>query len=135
MGLGWRFMGSTHHTARTVGYSGESCTRRSSGFPRQVKTTWYTRPYAFDPARMRTTESESTAASKFKAAAKLAKVRREKECARDKERESERDFLLRSFRCVCVCARARAYTIYRLNAYITCIHYNIVYMESTYVIL
>ncbi len=36
MGLGWGFMGSTHHTARTVGYSGESCTRRSNGFPRQV---------------------------------------------------------------------------------------------------
>jgi hypothetical protein len=33
MGLGWGFMGSTHHTART---SGESCTRRSNGFPRQV---------------------------------------------------------------------------------------------------
>jgi hypothetical protein len=32
MGLGWGFMGSTHHTARTVGYSGESCTRRSNGF-------------------------------------------------------------------------------------------------------
>ena len=29
MGLGWGFMGSTHHTARTVVYSGESCTRRS----------------------------------------------------------------------------------------------------------
>ena len=36
MGLGWGFMGSTHHTARTVGYSGESCTRRSNGFPREV---------------------------------------------------------------------------------------------------
>jgi hypothetical protein len=30
-------------------------------------------------------KSESTAASKFKAAAKLAKVRRETECARDRE--------------------------------------------------
>jgi hypothetical protein len=27
---------STHHTARTVGDSGESCTRRSNGLPRQV---------------------------------------------------------------------------------------------------
>jgi hypothetical protein len=26
-------MESTHHTARTVGYSGESCTRMSNGFP------------------------------------------------------------------------------------------------------
>jgi hypothetical protein len=48
----------------------------------------------------------TTAASKFRAAAKLAKVSREKECARDRERESERDFPLRSCRCVCVCARA-----------------------------
>jgi hypothetical protein len=36
MGLDWGFMESTHHTARTVGYSGESCTRRSNGSPRQV---------------------------------------------------------------------------------------------------
>jgi hypothetical protein len=36
MGLDWGFMESTHHTARTVGYSVESCTRRSNGSPRQV---------------------------------------------------------------------------------------------------
>jgi hypothetical protein len=36
MGLCWGFVESTHHTARTVGYSSESCTRRSNGFPRQV---------------------------------------------------------------------------------------------------
>jgi hypothetical protein len=34
--LDWGFMESTHHTARTVGYSGESCTRRSNRFLRQV---------------------------------------------------------------------------------------------------
>ena len=31
MGLDWGFMESMHHTARTVGYSGEFCTRRSNG--------------------------------------------------------------------------------------------------------
>ena len=36
MGLDWGFMESTHHTARTVGYSVESRTRRSNGSPRQV---------------------------------------------------------------------------------------------------
>ena len=80
-------------------------------------------------------KSESTAVLKFKAAAKLAKVRREKDCTRDRERESERDFLLRSCHCVCERPHARAYTVYRLYVYITCIHYNIVYMVSTYVIL
>ena len=37
MELDWGFMESTHHTARTVGYSGESCTHRSNRFPRQVQ--------------------------------------------------------------------------------------------------
>ena len=36
MGLDWGFMESTHHTARTVESSSESCTRRSNGAPRQV---------------------------------------------------------------------------------------------------
>jgi hypothetical protein len=32
MRLDWGFIESTHHTARTVGYSGEFCTRRSNRF-------------------------------------------------------------------------------------------------------
>ena len=71
-------------------------------------------------------KSESTAASKFKAAVKLAKVRREKECARERERESERDFLLRSCHCVCARPHSRAYTVYRLYVYIILHVYTII---------
>jgi len=69
-------------------------------------------------------KSKASSASKFKAAAKLAKVSREKECAHDREGDSPSE-------AVGVCVRAPTYTIYRIYVYSTCMHYYIVYMVST----